>query len=236
MPNETLVMLPGMMCDERLFAPQIAAFENDYTIIVPKMAGASSISELATQILREVAVPHFNLLGLSMGGIVAMAMTGQAQERITRLALLNTTYKADSPGNFTPRNRQIADVKAGRLRRVITEELKPNYLARCNQNNKFLRDLLITMALDLGEEAFITQTLALLNRPDQSEILKSYEGPTLVLCGKEDHLCLPERHTEMAALLPNATLRITDNAGHISTLEQANAVNAAVAHWLVKPI
>jgi pimeloyl-ACP methyl ester carboxylesterase len=135
MPRETLVMLPGMMCDARLFAPQIEAFKDRYDIVVPSLCGLSSIAGLARRVLSEIAVPRFNLMGLSMGGIVAMQIKGLAPERVSRLALLDTNHLADAPDRFAIRNRQIADVRAGHLRRVIVVEMKPNYLAKANRKN-----------------------------------------------------------------------------------------------------
>jgi pimeloyl-ACP methyl ester carboxylesterase len=91
------------------------------------------------------------------------------------------------------------------------------------------------MATDLGTQVFVEQSQALRDRVDQSDALARYSGPTLVLCGAEDSLCTPARHREICDLLPNADLRIIADAGHISTLEQPQAVNQALRHWLARP-
>jgi pimeloyl-ACP methyl ester carboxylesterase len=236
MAQETLVMLPGMMCDKRLFAPQIEIFSEGYDIIVPQLSGCASIEGLARKVLNETGAQHFNLLGLSMGGIVAMALLGIAPHRISRLALLDTNHLADSPGRFTIRNRQIADAKAGKLKQLMAEEMKPAYLSQMNRHNQPLLGLLIDMATDLGPQVFVEQSEALRDRADYSEALTQYYGPTLVLCGTEDTLCPPERHREICDLLPNANLRIIADAGHISTLEQPQTVNQALSHWLARPL
>jgi pimeloyl-ACP methyl ester carboxylesterase len=235
MEQETLVMLPGMMCDERLFAPQIAALENDYHIIIPTLAGEASIEAMSRRILSDMPTLRFNLMGLSMGGILALAMLGLTPERVSRLALLDSTFKADAPERFDLRNRQIEDVKQGGLRAVITDEMKPNYLALCNRGNKVLLDLLIAMAMKLGEEAFISQSVALRDRTGQRGALETYQGPTLILCGAEDTLCPPALHREMASLAKNAIYCEIKNAGHISTLEHPDAVNSALVSWLGVP-
>lgn len=232
MAKETLVLLPGMMCDQRLFEPQIYALENDYAIFIPKLDVPASIDGMAQRILDEIEIPAFNLLGLSMGGIVAMSMVGLAPERVLRLALLDTNHRADSCEKFVIRNRQILDVREGRLREVITNEMKPNYLATVNRKNQELLGLLIDMALDSGDEIFINQSLALRDRKDQTNALCNYVGPALVLCGEEDRLCLPILHEEMAELLPQAVFRKIKNCGHISTLEQPGAVIDELKNWL----
>ena len=232
MSKEALIMLPGMMCDERLFAPQISAFKNDYEIIVPRLDRPVSILGMAQRILNEIKAPTFNLLGLSMGGIVAMNMIGVSPERVSRLALLDTNHKADDAGRFFLRNRQIEDVISGKLRHVITTEMKPIYLAKANCKNQALLDLLVNMALDLGDEMFITQSRALRDRTEQTENLRRYHGPTLLLCGEEDALCPPIYHAQMSKILSRCVLHEISNAGHISTLEQPVSVSAALKDWL----
>ena len=225
-------MLPGMMCDARLFAPQIDALQADYEIIVPQLCYPDSIAAIAERVLREVQPPRFNLLGLSMGGIVAMSMVGLAPQRVSRLALLDTNHLADPPERRPLRNRQIADVKQGKLRAVIVGEMKPNYLAGGSRGNSHLLDTLITMAMDLGADCFIAQSIALRDRPDQSDPLRCYPGPTLVLCGEEDALCPVSRHEAMVELCQRGRLAIIPSAGHITPLEQPQRVNAEIARWL----
>ena len=234
--KETLVMLPGMMCDERLFAPQISVLEEDYHIMVPQLDSPNSIEGIARRVLNEIEAPRFNLMGLSMGGIVAMSMVGLSPERVSRLALLDTNHKADAAGRYALRNRQIDDVKVGRLRQVISTEMKPIYLAKANRKNQALLDLLISMALDLGDDVFIAQSIALRDRADQTEALRSYDGPALLLCGLDDALCPPHVHVEMAKELSHSVVCQIEDAGHISTLEQSDAVTEALQIWLKRPL
>ena len=74
MARETLILLPGMMCDERLFAPQVAAFDSACDISVPALS-EMSIGAMARSVLDHAPRGPLNVAGLSMGGIVAMAMT-----------------------------------------------------------------------------------------------------------------------------------------------------------------
>ena len=235
MQREKLVLVPGMMCDARLFAPQIAALSarHDVTVCVP--AGERTIAALAGRVLDAAGAGPINLAGLSMGGIVAMAVAALSPERVRRLALLDTNHRADPPERRPIREAQSEKVRDGALRAVIIEEMKPNYLAAANRSDQALLDLLVTMALDLGAEAFVDQSIALRDRPDQSAALSGFAGPALVLCGAEDALCPPERHHEIAELLPDPRLVVVPGAGHISTLEEPLAVTEALADWLARP-
>ena len=227
-----LVLVPGMMCDARLFAPQIARLGPDVPLHVCDIGGRDSMPALAEAALEAIPFQRFALAGLSMGGICAMEMVRQASERVERLALLDTNHLADAPERRPVRNRQIEDVRDGRLRQVIVDEMKPHYLAAANRHDTALLDLLIRMAMELGPDCFIRQSIALRDRPDYSSTLAGYRGQTLVLCGEKDVVCPPERHRAMAALLPNARLAIIAGAGHLTTLEAGQQVNAHLEAWL----
>ena len=225
-----LILLPGMMCDARLFGPQIEALSGRVPVMTFPLCRHDNVEEMAADILDNTP-PEFALAGLSMGGIVAMEVLRQAPERITCLALMDTNPLAEKPEVKARRVPQIAAVRNGRLWHVMRDELKPNYLADGPRQGAIL-DLCMVMATDLGSDVFLRQSKALMDRSDQRAILSTYSGKTLVLCGKEDGLCPVERHQLMHDLLPNSALEIIDGAGHLPTLENPNETTAALIRWL----
>jgi pimeloyl-ACP methyl ester carboxylesterase len=224
-----LILLPGMMCDARLFAPQMAAM-TDRTVICPALVGFETTGALADAVLAD-APPRFALAGLSMGGIVAMEIMTRAPGRVSHLALLDTNHRAETPERTAARLPQMEAARQGRLRAVMRDEMKPNYLVD-GPGKPAILDLCMDMAEDLGPDVFIAQSRALATRPDQTETLMRITVPTLVLCGAEDRLCSPALHGEMRDLIPDAALCVIDAAGHLPVLEQPDAVNAALTDWL----
>ncbi|MCB1408443.1 MAG: alpha/beta fold hydrolase [Rhodobacter sp.] len=225
-----LVLLPGMMCDARLFAPQIAALSAGRSILVADLSGADTIRALATRVLDQ-APPVFALAGLSMGGIVAMEILRQSPARVARLALLDTNPRAELPQVQARRGPQIDKVRAGHLRAVMRDEMKPNYLSDGPDKARIL-DLCMDMAESLGPATFVAQSIALRDRSDQQDTLRTVSVPSLILCGRDDALCPVERHERMHALIAGSTLTILDQAGHLPTLEQPERTNAALRRWL----
>jgi pimeloyl-ACP methyl ester carboxylesterase len=225
-----LVLLPGMMCDARLYAPQIAAFSATRPVHCAPIGAHDSMQALARDVL-ENAPPRFALAGLSMGGIVAMEVMAQAPERVTHLALLDTNPRAELPDVQARRGPQIDAVQNGHLREVMRDEMKPNYLID-SPNKSAILDTCMDMAMTLGADVFSRQSRALRDRPDQQETLRDVAVPTIILCGAEDRLCPLERHELMHALIPGSRLTVIENAAHLPTLEQPDAVNAALAKWL----
>ena len=225
-----LVLLPGMMCDERLFASQINELSKRREVHFAKITDHETISELASDVLNN-APPVFALAGLSMGGIVAMEIVSQAPERVERLALLDTNPLAELPDVLKRRGPQIDAIKNGQLKEIIRDEMKPNYLFDGVRKTEILK-LCMDMALDIGPDAFIRQSIALRDRVDQKNTLGSYKRPALVLCGRHDVLCPLERHELMHTLLENSKLEIIEDAGHLPTLEQPKITTKALASWL----
>jgi pimeloyl-ACP methyl ester carboxylesterase len=228
-----LVFLPGMMCDARLFGQQTAYFSGRRVVHHAPISGADSMQALAAEVLAQ-APERFALAGLSMGGIVAMAVLRQAPGRVERIALLDTNPLAEADVIKARRGPQIDKARSGRMADVMRDEMKPNYLAD-GAGKQALLDLCMEMALDLGPEIFIRQSIALRDRPDQSETLRGFDGPALVLCGRHDALCPVARHELMAGLLTGATLAIIEGAGHMPTLEKPKETNAALERWLEIP-
>lgn len=225
-----LVLLPGMMCDARLFGPQINALSPSRPVGVGDLTGHDAVAAIAAEVLAD-APERFALAGLSMGGIVAMEVIRQAPGRVARLALLDTNPRVELPEAKARRALQIEKVRQGGLREVMRDEMKPNYLTEGPLRADIL-DLCMAMALDLGPEVFVRQSIALRDRPDQQETLRRVRVPTLILCGRHDVPCPVERHELMHGLIPGSELRIVEGAGHLSTLEQPAAVTAALRAWL----
>ena len=235
---ENLVLLPGMMCDERLWGPQIDGLRGQCrSITVGDISRSDSIESLARDVL-EAAPPRFALAGLSMGGIVALEMwrqsssDGNSATRITRLALLNTNAHADLPERSRQRDELLARALAGGFEDMVKEELKPVYLAEKNKDNGFLLDTVFTMAMKQGTEVFQRQCRALQNRAGFEAVLPSISVPTLLLCGDEDRLCPVAVHRQMAEAIPGSQLHTIESCGHLSTMEAPEEVNLALSRWL----
>ena len=226
-----LLLLPGMMCDGRLWRHQIRALDDRVTTLVGDITRGDRVVDIAANVLAS-APARFALAGLSMGGIVALEMWRQAPERIERLALLDTNYLADPPQRRALRERQLQAVKSGALFEVLRDELKPNYLAAVHRDNSELLAEVLAMGMDLGAAVFVSQSLALRDRPESESTLATITCPTLLLCGDEDTLCPVDIHRAMAAEIPDAELVVVTHCGHLSTLEQPDAVTHALARWL----
>ena len=220
-----------MMLDHRMYAAQRAALSASTEVLVGDITRSDTIEGIASDVLRD-APPRFALAGLSMGGIVALEIWRRMPERVTHLALLDTTPYADRPDRRQLRLEQIATVEQGKLRKVLVESMKPLYLARKRRGDTRLLKRILAMALGLGPEVFCRQSLALRDRSDNSAMLSTVDCPALVLCGREDALCPVEFHATMAQAIPRADLEVLAECGHLSPMEEPAAVTAALRRLL----
>ena len=225
-----LILLPGMMCDARLFAPQIAVLQDSIRISVPLPVSAPNMAQLAAEVLAD-APDCFALGGVSMGGILAMEIIRQAPQRVTHLALIDTNPFAERDEVKARRTPQMDAARDGRLAAVMRDEMKPSYFTH-RADNADLLDLTMAMATDLGPDAFIAQSLALRDRPDYEATLRHVTCSTLILCGRHDQLCPVERHEAMKAMIPHARLCIVEDAGHLPTIETPDIVTTALQELL----
>ncbi|MEP4558948.1 alpha/beta fold hydrolase [Cobetia amphilecti] len=229
-----LVLLPGTLCDERLWMPQIEALIGQANILVPRIDTCDDLDGQARDILKRIPWPRFNLAGLSMGGILALSMLRQAPQRVERLALLNTNPFAEAPERQAQRRGDIEQAATMGIARYAREVLAPLYPAEGASGDPVHAELVVAMAERAGLETFRRQALALRDRPDGSAGLAAITQPTLVLCGDGDRLCPPERHTYLAEHIPDADLMILEGVGHLSTLQAPAVVSQSLANWLTR--
>ena len=233
MPVSTpLLLVPGLTCSARLFAPQIPALWPYGPVMVPDHRQDDTIDGVARRILNN-APPRFALAGLSMGGYIAFAMMRQAPERVTRLALLDTSARADTPEQTAARHTQIAMTQAGRFTEIPDMSM-PRYVHPDRQSDPAVTGVVRRMAEETGPDAFIRQLKAIMSRPDSRPMLAAIRCPTLVLVGADDVATPPDLSREIAAGIPGATLVVVPDCAHLSTLERPEAVNAALIDWLTR--
>ena len=223
-----LVLLPGTLCDERLFAHQLEHLAGIASVEVGDLTTADTITGMAAAVL-DRAPPRFAVAGLSLGGIVAIEMMRIAPERISKLALLDTNHSPPTPSQVTSwklfeeltLGGRFADVTRRYLLDSLLHDKTPESIA-----------LVLDMAARVGGERFLIQNAAHPTRPDNRRVLPTINVPTLVLCGREDRVCPVSVHKELAAAIPGARLVVIPGAGHLSTIDQPELVTQAMHSWL----
>lgn len=232
---QTLIMVPGLLCNERLWRPQVEALQDLAACqVTSAQMHHTSVADIARQILAE-APESFALAGLSFGGYVAFEIMRQAPARVQRLALLDTSARPDTEEATASRRQMLQAVKIGKFIGV-TDQLVAGYIHPDRMADAALVAEVKQMTVEVGGKVFARQQQAILSRPDSRPVCAEIQCPTLVLCGEEDTRTPVDRHREMAELIPNAMLQIVPHCGHLSTMERPETVNAHLRQWLTQEV
>ncbi|MCR6671841.1 alpha/beta fold hydrolase [Devosia ginsengisoli] len=222
-----LLLLPGLICDERLWRDVIAGLDARST--VADLTQDDSIADMAARVLA-AAPARFALAGLSMGGYVAFEIMRQAPERVTHLALLDTSARADDEARKETRRKGIEMVGQGKFIGV-SRGLLGSLVAPQHMGTDVARDVQ-AMSERVGQAAYLRQQVAIMNRVDSRPGLGEIKVPVLVGVGEMDKMTPPELAEEIAAGIKGAELvRFADSA-HLPTMENPGAVVEAMKGWL----
>ena len=228
--KQNLLLIPGLVCDAEVWAHQVAHLSDLAKIQVPAVTLGETMSEVA-RIVLEAAPPRFALAGFSMGGYVALEMLRQAPARITRLALLDTSARGDSPKKAEWRRSVIAACERGEYDAVI-DRMMPMLLHAARQRGP-LASAVRAMSDRVGGGVYLRRVRAIATRQDARELLRAYAGPVRAICGRDDGMSTIEEHEEIASLAPHGRFSIIEDCGHMTIIEQPQAATVLLRDWLL---
>ena len=224
-----LILLPGLGSDAALWAAQIADLADIADPRVGDTLHDATLPAMAQRILA-AAPDRFALAGLSMGGYLALEIMRQAPGRVTRLALCDTSARADTPDQSA--GRAAAIDAAGKYDFAALARSSLALLVAAGASD-LVRDAVVAMSVRVGADTYIRQQRAIMARPDSRDLLGGITVPTIVMVGREDTLTPLALAEEMAGAIPHATLRIVADAAHLPPLERPEATGAVLREWLV---
>ncbi|MFD4668697.1 alpha/beta fold hydrolase [Lentzea sp. NPDC058450] len=217
-PAEPLVLLPGMNCSPRLWPPLPAVHGR---LDRPTLDGC-------VDALLDDLPDRFALAGLSLGGIVAMALVRRAPSRVTRLCLMSTNARGPTEQQREAWATQREALAAGTTAREVQRALLPVLL---HTRTSALDELALTMASEVGEETLDRQLALQATRVDERPGLAAIRVPTLVVSAARDRLCPVARHEEIHALVPGSRLVVLEGIGHLAPLEDPAGVGEVLERW-----
>ena len=231
MPRKTpLVLLPGLLCDAALWRHQIETLADIADIIVPDLTIEDQVGAAVRRVLGS-APEEFAVAGLSMGGYIALEIMRQAPDRVTRLALLDTSARPDTQEKIKFRQELIDLARIGQFKGV-TPRLLPKLIHPERMADAEMVESILAMAERVGRDAFLRQQRLLMNRPDSRHDLSLIHCPTVVVCGRQDGWTPLANSEEMAEKVPRGKLVVIEDCGHLSTMERPRAVSAVLRYWL----
>ena len=228
--TQNLVMVPGLICDQEVWAYPRAYLSEVATISYAPADETDTMQGLAEAVL-DSAPKTFAIAGFSMGGYVALEVLRQAPERVERIALLDTSSRADTPEKAAGREAAIADCEEDRfedlLDRFVPQLLHPDR----HEDPLFAR--VRNMGDRVGPDLFANRHRAMQTRSDARELLQGSDIPVRAIVGRSDALTSVAEHQEIADLAPRGRLSIIEDCGHMPPLERPQAATALLRDWLL---
>lgn len=225
-----VLLVPGLNCSARVYEPQLPSLWQFGPVQVADHRRHDSMAAIAASILQS-APPRFALVGFSMGGYIALEILRQANERVIKLALLDTAAAADRPEQTERRHKSIALTKDGK-QNEREEALWPLLVHPSRLNDEAIRAVVLQMHQETGSDAYIRQQTAIMGRADSRPMLSELKMETLLVVGDSDQLTPPVAAKEMSELIAGSKLEVLPNTGHMSTLERPDRVAKLLVEWI----
>jgi len=243
--GRAVLLLHAFPLAGEMWSPQVRALAEKFRVVVPDLfgfgatplpaGGSWSMDDAAAalaELIDDLKLAPVAVVGLSMGGYMALALARLRPEKLRGLVLADTRAEADTAEAKAGRDRAIAAVEA-RGSSAQVEAMLPKVLGKTTHAE---RPEVVAQFRNLGHsqtaEGVIAGLKALRERPDSVSALSAISVPTLVIVGAEDELTPPAAARTLADGIRNAKLATVPAAGHLSNLENPDAFNAALLDFL----
>jgi 3-oxoadipate enol-lactonase len=228
-----------------MWEPQLVLAGEGWRVLAPQLRGfdggnddppGSSVEDFAGDIIDLLDTLHVKdavIGGLSMGGYVAFALLRLAPAYVSGLILADTRSQADTPEGLEGRKRMLQRLGETGVSSVVDEMLPRLLGATTRARQPEMEERVKRLALANSPEAIAGGLRALMTRPDSTPLLQTIRCPSLVVVGEEDVITPPDLSEQMQSAIAGAELVRIPEAGHLSSLEQADRFNGAVARFLL---
>lgn len=243
-----LLLLHGFGEDSRVFDAQVAALEQDYSLVIPDIPGSGnspysdtwclSIDRMATamhDLMEHTAEGEaFAVVGHSMGGYIALAMAEQQPSRLLGLGLLHSTAFADGPEKKIMRQKAIEFIreKGGYtfLKTAIPGLFAPAFLAAPQHQARV--NTLTEASKAFSEQALIAYYTSMMERPDRTHVLAGLQVPALFIVGRHDQATPLTDLLKQVHLPADAEIHIISDIGHMGMIESPDEISRILSGFM----
>ncbi len=239
-----LLCLPPFPFDHNFFHGQ-TPLQDAARLILPDLRGTGLteltpgpytmdlLAEDMLAVLDQMGIPRAVVVGVSLGGYVALAMVAKAPERVQGLVLADTRADADTP-EMAERRRATVAALGALGPQALNDRVRDLFGATTRRKSPDLVEAMQADVLRQPAEGLVQLTLGLAQRPDRSALLPRIKVPTWVICGEEDTVSPPALMEPIARAVPGAEFHLIPQAGHLTPLEQPVIFNQLVRDFLAQ--
>jgi pimeloyl-ACP methyl ester carboxylesterase len=237
--GSAIVFLHGHPFSRAMWALQVEALSDEFRVIAPDLPGYGESPPLAQvmsmrrfadavlELLDALGIARATVVGLSMGGLVAMELGLAYPERAAGLVLAATTAAPATEEDVERRRRAAADIDAhGMLGH--TAEMLPRLFGPAARQDPAVTVPIVTTMLRTSPAGAAAALRGRAERPDYESLLRDLRPPALVIAGDRDAYSTKEVTDQLVAALPDPEVLILADVGHFPNLEAPDAFDVAV--------
>lgn len=223
-----IIFIPGLLCNSLVWGP-LNYLRHSHLCHDADVISFCSIGEMADKIIDEVHDwNNVAVIGISMGGYVAIDVALKMQNKLRKLILLNTTSNPVNQETLKDREKAIELAKQGKMNEVLEMSKGICYFKPKEEWLMLERK----MAEEIGAQSYIKQQRAIINRMNYSPLIKNISTDTLIISAKEDKVLSYQDSIFMFDQMDNANLILLKKCGHLSTIEKGDLVSNHVSNFL----
>lgn len=220
-----LDQMSGLAHLRRCVALDLRGYGRSGPIAGPALS-MESFADDVSRVVDGLGEDQADVVALSMGGYVGLAMWQATPSAVRSLTLIDTRATADAPEGRANRDAMVERLLAAG-RAALAEEMADALLGE--EASQEAQARVRSMAERTPYETLVASIRGMRDRADRTGLLGTISVPTLVIGGAEDRL-IPEADTRaLGESIPGARTVIVPDAGHLPPIEQPEAVNRAIA-------
>ncbi len=242
--SPVIIFVHGFPLNKTMWSSQVEALEKNYRVITYDIRGHGeseagserfSIELFADDLFRlmdELDIKKCVLCGLSMGGYIALHAIQKSPAKFGALILCDTQCNVDTPEVKEKRMSDIDHIKKSGLKEYAENNLKNLFMPVSLQSKKDEVESVKKMIREMSVQSLTDTLHALANRNETCEKLSKIEQPVLIIVGEEDNITPPSKGQFMQNKIKDSELKIVENAGHLSNLENAGQFNKYLNNFI----
>lgn len=239
-----VIFLHGFPFDKSMWKEQIESLKDSCCVIAIDIRGFGKSKDekthLSIDLFAEDLVSFMDrrniekaiICGLSMGGFIALNATVRFPERFEALILCDTQCIADTPEVKEKRIETIEQIKHNGTDSFNEQFVKSVFHPNSLKNKTKLVESLRSVVFANSNRTITAGLTALAERSETCSFLGAISIPTLIICGRADEVTPLAQSEFMHEHIKDSVLKIIDNAGHVSNLEQPDEFNAHLLEFL----
>jgi 3-oxoadipate enol-lactonase len=239
-----IIFLHGYPFDKTMWQPQLEFLQDTNRVIAVDLRGFGGSKDEKTALtmglfaddlikfMNALDIDKAMICGLSMGGYIALNAVSRFPGRFEALILCHTQCSADSSEAKEKRYKSIDDINTNGASEFNEKFVKSVFYEDTLLNKKEVVESVRNVVFSNSKHILTAGLTALADRAETCSTLAEIKIPTLIICGREDALIPLSKAAYMHANITNSTLKVIDNAGHVSNIEHPQEFNKHVCEFI----